>query len=216
MGDQARTEEQVASQLSVQRGIERIREALEDAFEDELRDALVCGGDYSEGRVHDYLTGVSDGHEPRVRLLFDLFEQGALDLTGALQDVPATCFFLGDSVRYQRSLDDWLALLGHPRPLAGLGGLDGDHELELWSAGDLVWSRSRSRAEDSAAFLTLVLDEPVGLWRARVRVGDLRVCAVDEWSGRDMARMIVPPGVLVTDRIRPGVEVPTDRPLLPR
>lgn len=221
MSESARTDEQVQSQLSIQRGIERIREALEDLFESEVREAVVSGADHPKGRLHDYLTGVGDGHEPRIRLLFDLFEQGALDLAGELADAPATCFFLGDSARYQRSLDDWVAILGEPRPVDRLcenpvGESCDSTELELWSAGDLVWSRTRTRAQDAQAFLTFVLDEPVGLWRARVRVADLRVCAVDVWSGAEETRVVVPPGVLPAEQVSAGAAVPTDRPLLPR
>lgn len=82
---------------------ERIREALEDAFEQEVRDHLREGRAAPVERLHDYLTGVADHHEPRVRLLFELLADGTLDLSGELADVPATCFFLGDIVRYQVS-----------------------------------------------------------------------------------------------------------------
>ena len=236
MSEHARTDEQVQSQLSIQRGIERIREALEDLFESEVREAVVSGADHPQARLHDYLTRVGEGHEPRIRLLFDLFEQGALDLSGELADAPATCFFLGDSARYQRSLDDWLAILGEPRTLEQavdpgtlcvlVGevqaanqsdvGAPGWDDVVLWSAGDLVWSRSRTRAQDAQAFLTLVLDEPVGLWRARTRVADLQVCAVDQWSGCDETRVVVPPGLLPVEQVSAGIAVPTDRPFLPR
>ncbi len=217
MGEQVRTNEQVASQLSIQRGIERIREALEQAFEDEVRDAVLSRSDYSKARLHDYLTGVEEGREPRVHLLFDLFERGALDLTGTLADVAENCFFLGDRVRYQRTLNDWLTIFGTARPVAvddSHAGLHGD--LELWGAGDLVWNRSRARAEDAAGFLTFLLDEPVALWRTRIAAADLRVCAIDAWSGRDDARLVVPPHLMVSEQIRPGLVPPSDRPLLPR
>lgn len=228
MGEPARTDEQVQSQLSIQRGIERIREALEDLFESEVREAVVSGADHPQGRLHDYLTGVGDGHEPRIRLLFDLHEQGALDLSGELWDVPATCFFLGDSARYQRSLDEWLSIVGELRPLdrfleegtrealAAVADALSGGMLELWSAGDLIWTRSRTRAQDAQAFLTLVLDEPVGLWRARVRVEDLQLCAIDVWSAAEEIRAVIPPGVLPVEQVSSGVAVPTDRPLLPR
>lgn len=193
---------------------ERIREALEDAFEQEVRDVLRGGGDAPVHRLHDYLTGVGDHHEPRVRLLFELVEDGTLDLSGELADVPATCFFLGDAVRYQRSLEDWARLLGPARPYAEGGAFGGD-VLELWSAGDLMWRADRARAQASRDFLSLLLEEPVRLLRARVRPEDLRVLAVDIWSGRDAHRVVVAPGELDAELIEDGVVVPTDRPLAP-
>lgn len=193
---------------------ERIREALEDAFEQEVRDTLRAGRATPLERLHDYLTGVSDQHEPRVRLLFELLEDGTLPLDGDLADVPATCFFLGDVVRYQRSLDDWARLLGPQRPY--VPGADDPEYLELWSAGDLLWRADRDQAEASRAFLTMLLDEQVGLWSARVRPGDLRVLAIDAWSGHDAYRVAVASGSLEERQAEPGVAVPTDRPLAPR
>ncbi len=61
-----------------------------------------------------------------------------------------------------------------------------------------------------------MLDEPVGLWRARVRVEDLQLCAIDVWSAAEEIRAVIPPGVLPVEQVSSGVAVPTDRPLLPR
>ncbi len=202
MNEPAMTAEEVARQLRGLQAIERIRDALEDRFEVEVRETVAGGGDYPQDRLHDYLTGVEDGHEPRVRLLFELYERDALDLTGLLADVPQSCFFLGHAVRHQRSLRDWLAILGPecvhiPAP--------GDLlELELWSAGDLVWGVSRERAQDAADYLTLVLDRPVGLWRARLPARALRWSAIDRWAGRDELRYVVPPHVLDVPGREPG------------
>lgn len=198
---------------------ERIREALEDAFEQEVRDHLREGRAAPVERLHDYLTGVADHHEPRVRLLFELLADGTLDLSGELADVPATCFFLGDIVRYQVSLDDWARLFGQPQPypraVGGPGGIDESVELELWSAGDLIWRTERSQAEASRDFLTLLMNEPVALWRAHVRAGDLAVLATDAWSGRGAHRIAVTRADLSGDIVEPGVSVPTSRPLAP-
>lgn len=214
---EARTDAQVAQELRGLQLVERIREALEDRFEVEVREAVASGSDYPPDRLHDYLTGVADAHEPRVRLLFELHERGALDLSGVLADVPETCFFLGDAVRLQRSLDDWLGLFGPARGCACAFGVTG--EVELFSAGDLVWVRSRERAQDAADYLALVLDRPVGLWRATARAEALPVLAVDRWSGAELGRVVVAPGALdVADaeRLAPGDALPTDRALAPR
>lgn len=192
---------------------ERIREALEDAFEQEVREHLRAGRGTPVERLHDYLTGVADHHEPRVRLLFELVEDGTLDLSGDLADVPATCFFLGDTVRYQVSLDAWVGLFGTPRP--HVRALDDPAHLELWSAGDLVWRADRSRAEVSRDFLTLLLDEPVALLRARVRPADLHVLAADPWSGRGAHRVVASREDLPGEVVEPGAIVPTDRALAP-
>lgn len=218
--------QEVARQLRGLQAIEHIREALEDRFEVEVREAVASGADYPVERLHDYLTGVEDGHEPRVRLLFELFERDALDTSGVLADAPATCFFLGAGARYQRSMLDWLRLFGPERTY--LPGPGEPVELELWSAGDLVWSRSRARAQDSSDYLTLVLDRPVGLWRATVPARRLRFSARDRWSGRDEARYVVPRHVLDVsaprhpsapgriEQVAPGSAVPLDVPLTPR
>lgn len=197
---------------------ERIRAALEDVFEDEVRRGLRTGSLDEDlmpmARLHDYLTGVHDRHEPRVRLLFELVGDDSLAFVGDLADVPATCFFLGDTARYEHALDGWVELLGpslpyQPQPV--------DPEvLELWSAGDLIWRADRARAEDARSFLAMTLDEPVGLWRARVRPADLDVLAVDPWSGREARRMAVAPGALTGEQVQDGMAPPTDRALLPR
>lgn len=223
MGESTQRQEEVDRQLRGLQAIEHIREALEDRFEVEVRETVAGGADYPVDRLHDYLTGVHDGHEPRVRLLFELFGRGALDTTGLLADAPASCFFLGTSVRHQRSLDDWLALFAalgsHPDGEAYARQVDDADELELWSAGDLVWGRSRERAQDAADYLTLLLDAPVGLWHARIRPERLRVLAQDRWSGREEARYVVSPRVLdVADaeRVRHGQLVRRDVPLASR
>lgn len=222
----AQAAEEVARQLRGLQAIEHIREALEDRFEVEVREAVAAGADYPAERLHDYLTGIHDGHEPRVRLLFELFDRDALDLSGVLADVPETCFFLGTGARYQRSMLDWLRLFGSERSY--VPGPGEPVELELWSAGDLVWSHSRARAQDAADYLTLVLDRPVGLWRATLPTRRLRFSALDRWSGRDEARYIVPLHVLDisaprhpsalgrVEQVRPGDTVPLDVPLTPR
>lgn len=214
---EARTDAQVAQELRGLQMVERIREALEDRFEVEVREAVASGVDHPVDRLHDYLTGVSDAHEPRVRLLFELHDRGALDLSGVLADVPETCFFLGDAVRLQRSLDDWLSVLGPVRTYASSFGVTG--EVELFSAGDLVWLRSRERAQAAADYLALVLDRPVGVWRATAQAEGLRVLAADRWSGAELGRVVVAPDALdVADaeRLAPGEALPTDRALTPR
>ncbi|MDO5626908.1 MAG: hypothetical protein Q4G43_01180 [Mobilicoccus sp.] len=197
---------------------ERIREALEDTFEDEVRTGLREGRLDEElmpmARLHDYLTGVLDQHEPRVRLLFELIGDGSLTFDGELADVPATCFFLGETARYEHDLDSWVRVLGPDRPYPRQSG-DPD-VVELWSAGDLLWRADRARAVDAAAFLTLTLDEPVGLWRTRVRLTDLSVLAVDPWSGRDARRVAIAPGRVEAEQVEDGIAPPRDRALRPR
>lgn len=210
MGEPAKTDAEVASALKGLQMVERVREALEDRFDVEVREAVVSGMELPVERLHDYLTGVADGHEPRVRLLFELHDRGALDLGGVLADVAETCFFLGDTARYHRPLQDWLDLFDAPCRHDDLSDRD------LWSAGDLVWGLSRSRAEDSAAFLSLSLDRPVGVWRARARGRDLRVVAIDRWSGRDAGRVVVPPGLLEVEQVADGEPLPLDVALIPR
>ncbi|GAB94913.1 hypothetical protein BJY21_002075 [Kineosphaera limosa] len=222
--DSGQTREEVERQLRGLQAVERIRAALEDRFEVEVREAVCSGVDYPPARLHDYLTGIEDSHEPRVRLLFELFERGALrrpELAAELADVPATCFFLGTAARYERSLADWLTLFGGTYTPPALTDRPGDlpRDLELWSAGDLVWSRSRQAAQDCADYLTLLLDRPVGLWRMRIPVSALRCVAHDRWSGRDDTRYLVPPQVLDISRatqLAPGAPAPLDRPLAPR
>ncbi|GAB46964.1 hypothetical protein [Mobilicoccus pelagius] len=194
---------------------ERIREALEDTFEREVRDGLHAGRTLPGDRLHDYLTGVADHHEPRVRLLFELVEDGTFDPLTCV-DVPATCFFLGDSVRYQRALADWVRLLGPSGPYAALDPAGPSRPLDLWSAGDLLWRADRDQAEASRDYLTLLLDRPVGLWHTRVDPAELEVLAVDVWSGRHAHRVVVAPGVLDAERVLDGDDVPLDRPVSPR
>lgn len=217
MGE-AQSQEEVDRQLRGLQAIEHIRAALEDRFEVEVRETVCSGQDYPLEALHDYLTGVHDGHEPRVRLLFELHERGALDTSGVLADVPQSCFFLGSTARYERSLADWLGLFGPPAVPGDIGtGEPGD--VELWSAGDLVWSRSRSRAVDSAEYLMVLLDRPVGVWRMRLPASAVRVVAQDRWSGRDDARYVIPPYVLDVRQavqLTSGEPVPLDRPLAPR
>ena len=194
---------------------ERIREALEDAFEQEVRDGLREGREVPADRLHDYLTGVADQHEPRVRLLFELWEDGTFDRV-ALADVPATCFFLGDAARYHVPLEGWVRLLRPTRPYAlptsaGPGG-----PLDLWSAGDLVWRADRAQAEASRDYLSLLLDRPVGLWHARVDPAALPVLAVDVWQGIGAHRVAVEPGALAAEQVLAGDEVPLHVPVAPR
>lgn len=193
--------------------VERIRAALGEAFENEVRSHLRTGRPAPHDRLHDYLTGVADQSEPRVHLLFDLVEDGTLDLRGDLADVPGTCFFLGDAARYRRSLADWARLLGPSRRYPRHpGDLD---ELELWSAGDLIWRSSREAAQASRDYLTVLVGSPVALLRARVRTDELVVLAVDEWSGRDAHRLAVAPGLLTPDVVAPGRDLPFATPLDP-
>jgi len=194
---------------------ERIREALEDAFEREVRDGLGDGRALPVDRLHDYLTGVADHHEPRVRLLFELVDDGTFDPV-ALSDVPATCFFLGDSARYHRALADWVRLLGPARPYAAPDPAGPYRPLDLWSAGDLLWRADRAQAEASRDYLTLLRDRPVGLWHARVDPGELEVLAVDVWSGQHAHRVVVAPDALAAEQVLDGDAVPLDRPLAPR
>ncbi len=214
MGDVERPDADATRRLMGLQMMERLAEALEDRFEAQVRAACLSGLALPAERLHDYLTGVADGHEPRVRLLFELYESGALDLSGALADVPQTCFFLGAAARYHVPLRSWLDIFGAPQTFEPVRS--DPPVLELWSAGDLTWSRSRESAEDAAAFLTVLLDRPVALWHARVPIGRLRIVAADEWSGRSAGRVVVPPGLVEAEQMTPGETLPTDRPLLPR
>lgn len=214
MGDMERGDADAARRLDGLAMMERLAEALEDRFEAQVRAACLSGLELPVERLHDYLTGVADGHEPRVRLLFELYESGGLDLGGVLADVPETCFFLGDAARYHVPLRAWLDIFGTPRAYEPTRA--DPPVLELWSPGDLTWSRSRRQAEDAAAFLTVLLDRPVGIWSARVPVGRLRVVAADQWSGRSTGRVVVPAGLLEAVQVVPGEVLPVDRPLLPR
>lgn len=194
---------------------ERIREALEDAFEQEVRDGLREGRTLPGDRLHDYLTGVADHHEPRVRLLFELVEDGTFDRV-EFADVPATCFFLGDASRYHVPLEDWVRLLRPARPYAAPTPAGPYRSLDLWSAGDLVWRADRAQAEASRDYLTLLLDRPVGLWHAQVDPADLRVLAVDVWRGHQAHRVAVEPGVLPAEQVLDGEGVPLDVAIAPR
>lgn len=214
-----------AEQAGHQRGAamaERIRDALEDAFEKEVRDGLRDGRTLPGDRLHDYLTGVADRHEPRVRLLFELLADGTFD-HAAFTEVPATCFFLADCARYEVALAEWVPVLGPSRPyLATVAGGDaagpggGGSALELWSAGDLLWRADRAQAEASRDYLALLLDRPVGLWRARLDPRDLLVLAVDERRGRGAHRVAVESGRLAAKQVLDGDPVPLHRPLVPR
>lgn len=164
-------------------------------------------------RLHDYLTGVSDQHEPRVRLLFEMVQDGTLDLSGDLADVPATCFFLGDRVRYQASLADWCRVFGRPRRY-DVASAD-PAEVELWGVGDLLWRADRAAAEASREFLTLAADRAVPLLRAVVPLSEFRVLAVDAWSGRVARRVVVAPADLTAEVVTPGDDLPFDVPILP-
>ncbi len=214
MEESAWSDGSAARQLTGLQVMERVAQALEDRFEAGVRAALVAGLALPVERLRDYLTGVGDAHEPRVRLLFELYDLGALDLSGPLADVPQTCFFRGAAARHHVPLDAWLDLFGPPRALERRRS---DPPIaDLWSAGDLVWGRQRLPAERTAAFLTIALDQPVGLWHARVPAATLRVVAEDQRSVRQSARVVVPPGSFEARQVSPGIVVPTDRCLIPK
>ena len=189
--------QEVNRQLRGLRAIEQVRDVVDDRFELEVRQAVCSGAPYPVDRLRDRLTGLAEGREPRVRLLFELFDRGALDLH-ALADAPAACFFLGETSRYHRSLDDWLRLL---RQVATTGRGAGRREprgiegVELWTAGDLLWSPSPTQVRAHADYLTIMLGRRVGVWRARTGVDPLPWLAVDRWSPGSL-RWVVDPVVL--------------------
>lgn len=218
MGDTGMSDAEVARRLTGLRVMEQLAEALEDRFDAAVREAVVARWDYPAQHLYDYLTGVGSGHEPRVRLLFELYERGALDLDGPLADVPRACFFLGHVARFHVPLEDWLRIFGEAH--AHVPRRSDPPVEELWSAGDLVWGRSRRRAEDVAAYLGVVLDRPVPVWRARVPSKTLRFVAQDRWAereaGRDAGRVVIPTRWLAAEQVSEGDPLPTDVPLVPR
>lgn len=211
--------QEVNRQLRGLRAIERVRDVVDDRFELEVQRAVCSGAPYPVDRLRDRLTGLGEGREPRVRLLFELFDRGALDLD-ALADAPATCFFLGETSRYHRSLDDWLRLL---RRVATTGrGAQGPREhgidAELWTAGDLLWSPSPTQVRAHADYLTIMLGRRVGVWRARTGAHPLPPLAVDRCSPGS-PRWVVDPAVLdLADAVLEveGEAVDRRAPLLPR
>lgn len=211
---------EVNRQLRGLRAIERVRDVVDDRFELEVRQAVCSGAPYPLDRLRARLTGLGERREPRVRLLFELFERGALDLH-ALADAPAACFFLGATARYHRSLDDWLRLLrrveGAGRRPGGPPAPPATHDAELWTAGDLLWSPAPTQVRAHADYLTILLGRRVGVWRART-ADHLPRLAVDRWSPGS-SRVVIDPAVLDLTDAEPvvtGEAVDRRAPLLPR